>query len=135
MEPISTQQKTVELLEERIERFKELQVDIVRLKNFKEFRGHLGNLGFTIGELEKRYQRLYQETVHLMQKYTSVTYQEFEGAVYRETSRLLNKTTFYDQFSIMVGNLLLPLLRRVDKILARTNACITTLEAYRQRYE
>jgi nucleoside phosphorylase len=67
MEPISTQQKTVELLEERIERFKELQVDIVRLKNFKEFRGHLGNLGFTIGELEKRYQRLYQETVHLMQ--------------------------------------------------------------------
>ncbi len=52
-----------------------------------------------------------------------------------EAFRLLNRATFYDQLSIMMGNLLLPLLRRVDKILAQTNACITTLEAYRQRYE
>ena len=112
------------------------------IQNFKSLRGQIasyvrlnGPKGFTVEGCEKQYNKLYGDTMVFLATYLPESVSDdsngFVEMVYRKAHEQLRKRR--DIFVVFTRLVISPL-SRLEKLAEQIDACIATLELYKQRH-
>jgi TIR domain len=116
-------------LEQIIQGFKSLREQIASAVFLK------GPQGFSVESCESQYNRLYGDTIVLLATYlpqlVSTDEEGFVEAIYRKAATQLQQRS---NFSVWLARRVIAPLAELEKLAMQIDACVTTLELYKQEY-
>lgn len=115
------------------------------MHNFKQLRQQITNVvslqglkDFSLEKCEGQYNKLYGDTLVFLATYAPETVSDdaegFVEIVYRKTAEKLSRNNLFDVLTLAVTRSLIPPLARLEKVGMQIDACLATLELYKQRY-
>lgn len=111
------------------------------IQDFKSLRGQIasavflkGPQGFSVESCESQYNRLYGDTMVFLATYLPLSVSDEEGfveVVYRKAAAELRQRS---NFSVWLARRVIAPLAELEKLAAQMDACVATLELYKQKY-
>ncbi len=115
------------------------------MQNFQLLRAQITNFvslkevkGFSLERCESQYNNLYGDAIVFLATYlpecVSDTSEGFVEMVYKKTTERLRKGNAFDAITVFVTRSLIPPLAQLERLGMQIDACVATLEFYKQRY-
>lgn len=115
------------------------------MQNFQLLRAQITNFvslketkSFSLERCESQYNNLYGDAIVFLATYlpesVSDTSEGFVEMVYKKTTERLHRGNAFDAITVFVARALIPPLAQLERLGMQIDACVATLEFYKQRY-